>query len=84
MESGNTSNFRIINQVKLDRFDMCSYTRWADKVKFMSLQIISFKSGLVDNQIQGKILKKLSNVTSAKRRDTTQVNAKKEICSTCC
>ncbi|GJX32188.1 hypothetical protein Tco_0242043 [Tanacetum coccineum] len=35
--SASITNFRMMNQelVKLDRFDGCTYTRWADKMKFL-------------------------------------------------
>ena len=41
MDFTNTTNFRVMNQeiAKLDRFDGCHYTRWADKVKFMLMVI---------------------------------------------
>ncbi|GKB49226.1 hypothetical protein Tco_0899979 [Tanacetum coccineum] len=39
MDTGASSmmNFRMMNQecVKLDKFDGCTYTRWAEKIKFL-------------------------------------------------
>lgn len=35
--SSSFTNLRMMNQelVKLDRFDGCTYTRWAEKMKFL-------------------------------------------------
>nr|GEY25078.1 copia-like retrotransposon [Tanacetum cinerariifolium] len=39
-----SSNLRIMNQefVKLDKFDGCNYTRWADKMKFLLIVLKIF------------------------------------------
>ncbi|GJQ91919.1 hypothetical protein Tco_0003058 [Tanacetum coccineum] len=39
-----SSNLRIMNQefVKLDKFDGCNYTRWADKMKFLLIVLNIF------------------------------------------
>ncbi|GJZ46211.1 copia-like retrotransposon [Tanacetum coccineum] len=39
-----SSNLRIMNQefVKLDKFDRCNYTRWADKMKFLLIVLKIF------------------------------------------
>ncbi|GJY86030.1 hypothetical protein Tco_0500056 [Tanacetum coccineum] len=45
MEAGaSSSNLRIMNQefVKLDKFDGCNYTRWADKMKFLLIVLKIF------------------------------------------
>nr|GEU78510.1 copia-like retrotransposon [Tanacetum cinerariifolium] len=45
MDAGaSSSNLRIMNQefVKLDKFDGCNYTRWADKMKFLLIVLKVF------------------------------------------
>ncbi|GKC05442.1 copia-like retrotransposon [Tanacetum coccineum] len=45
MDAGaSSSNLRIMNQefVKLDKFDGCNYTRWADKMKFLLIVLKIF------------------------------------------
>ena len=45
MDAGaSSSNLRIMNQefVKLDKFDGCNYTRWANKMKFLLIVLKIF------------------------------------------